>query len=472
MFPDTTSAGTGLQKLPGMVVSVKHEFVATISIGTPEQRLRCLLDFRSSGLWIPSSRCRGCHGGNLFKAERSSTYTPKFKKGATGADGLQTATMEHDSFRLAGLLAGDTIRFGPGYKSEQSFVLVEEATLPSSRAWDAICGVGRALQPRRATFQGQNGVMALVPTAPGQASMVVGEVPAEALGTAATLVWVEAGPPVRSTEGRNGDSTIMEALPWTFKGGLQVKRPQAVTVQFTMDLGVPQAVLAPPQHYAVFVRSLLPNGAIKGGRCTFGHGRMVSCDCSVVQDTGLPPLRVHLNGHSFAVAVHKLFLPGHEVHDKTRCYLQVMPNGGIDVGSNENMNSRREDSHPERQIAIGEGLGKMPNGILNDLTVPEDMEKEPPGIEAWIDSVLNLVQPERMPQGSPASKDDVWVLGSLFLSNFVVAFDFDRSRFGLGHPAQKQQDKSAMPPEIAASLALQPQLQQFLNAVELKQPEA
>eukprot|EP00419_Tripos_fusus_P045044 CAMPEP_0172824544 /NCGR_PEP_ID=MMETSP1075-20121228/18082_1 /TAXON_ID=2916 /ORGANISM="Ceratium fusus, Strain PA161109" /LENGTH=60 /DNA_ID=CAMNT_0013665847 /DNA_START=34 /DNA_END=213 /DNA_ORIENTATION=+ len=37
VFPDTTSAGTGLQKLPGMVVSVKHEFVATISIGTPEQ---------------------------------------------------------------------------------------------------------------------------------------------------------------------------------------------------------------------------------------------------------------------------------------------------------------------------------------------------------------------------------------------------------------------------------------------------
>lgn len=446
---------------------MNHELVATISIGTPEQQLRCLLDFHSSGLWIPSSRCQGCHGGHIFSADQSSTYTPEFKRDASGAHELQTVQMVHDSFRLGGLLARDTIRFSPRYKSEQSFVLIEEATLPSDRAWDGICGVGRASQPRQATFQGQNGraFMSLLPTALGQASIVVGEVPAGAVSPTATLAWVETGPPARGAGGSNSDGTIMEALPWTFKGGLRVRKPEAVNVHFTVDLGVPQAVLAPPRHYADFVHSLLPNGSIEGGRCTFSRNGPVSCDCAVVQDTRLPPLRVYLNGSSFAMAVPKLFLPGRELHDRTRCYLQVMPKGGRDVESIENMNSRREDSPHKRKPAVEEGLGTLLNSILNDLVVSTDEEGDRAGIKA-MGNVLNLAQPERTPQVSPASEDDVWVLGSLFLSRFVVAFDFDRSRFGLGQPAQKQQDESALP--VSASLALQLQPQQFLNAVELK----
>lgn len=165
------------------------------------------------------------------------------------------------------------------------------------------------------------------------------------------------------------------------------------------------------------------------------------------------------------MAVPKLFLPGRELHDRTRCYLQVMPKGGRDVESIENMNSRREDSPHKRKPAVEEGLGTLLNSILNDLVVSTDEEGDRAGIKA-MGNVLNLAQPERTPQVSPASEDDVWVLGSLFLSRFVVAFDFDRSRFGLGQPAQKQQDESALP--VSASLALQLQPQQFLNAVELK----
>jgi len=372
--------------------------------------------------------------------------------------------MAHDSFRLAGLLARDMIRFGPRYTSEQSFVLIEEATLPSGRAWDGICGVGRALQPRQAPFQGRNGqaLMTLLPTAPGQASIVVGEVPAGALRTAATLAWVEAGPSARGAGGSNSDGTIMQALPWTFKGGLQVRRPEAVIVNFNVDFGVPQAVLAPPQHYDVFVRSLLPKGFMQDGRCTFGRSGSVSCDCALVQDTKLPPVRIHLSGHSFAVAVPKLFLPGQEEHDKIRCYLQVMPKGSSDVGPIENMNSRGEDPHHKRQPATEEGLSKLINGFSNNL-VASDEEKDRPGSEALRGTFLNRAQSVRTPQTSPTSEDNIWVLGSLFLSHFVVALDFDRSRFGLGQPAQKRPDESAMPPETAASLA-----QQFLYAVELK----
>mmetsp|Transcript_89719 Transcript_89719/g.262299 ORF Transcript_89719/g.262299 Transcript_89719/m.262299 type:complete len:105 (-) Transcript_89719:78-392(-) len=38
----------------------------------------------------------------------------------------------------------------------------------------------------------------------------------------------------------------------------------------------------------------------------------------------------------------------------------------------------------------------------------------------------------------PAQDDELWMLGGVFLEHFVLAFDFDHGRLGLGEPAGRR----------------------------------
>merc|ERR1719159_1373299 len=61
-------------------ISHKHAQIAEISLGSPGQKMRCLIDSGSSDLWVPSKRCEHCENHNYFDADASSTFDPVMKR--------------------------------------------------------------------------------------------------------------------------------------------------------------------------------------------------------------------------------------------------------------------------------------------------------------------------------------------------------------------------------------------------------
>jgi len=116
--------------------------VVEISLGTPSQRLRCLLDTSSADIWVPSKRCSGCAaGGQTFDADKSTTFSPQL------TDGRPTPVeMTYDGSRFYGYEAQETLSLGDLELKNQTFVIVEETDLWEGRAdspgWDAVCGLG------------------------------------------------------------------------------------------------------------------------------------------------------------------------------------------------------------------------------------------------------------------------------------------------------------------------------------------
>jgi len=318
--------GNVSRKLLRTTVSRNHVLVASISVGSPPQELRCLLDSGSAEIWVPSRRCERCGGVHSLDVATSSSFQPDVLETTKGRK-PRMVKMTYGTGQILGVAAREAVRLGSWSVDNQSFILVEDASLPSHLSWDGICGlawsplavVGRPLY-QRVQDQGHPALLSLVPaTRGGSPSLALGKLPSAAMRPG-TLAWAPAEPLEGAREG--GRRSF-----WVTSGGVVVgvQRPQSA--RFLVDTGTNQVLLVPPQHFEAFLRSLLPIETLRR-QCGVDAqaGGLFICECSVRSES-LAPLQVHLGGRAFSLPMADMFRRvvakdgGEDL-----CLLEVQPN--------------------------------------------------------------------------------------------------------------------------------------------------
>lgn len=307
----------------------EHMFIADISVGTPPQTMKCLLDSGTADIWIPSRRCRSCEQGHHFHADKSETFMPAVARTDQGLMPVPVR-MDYKSGEVVGFLVQDTIGLGWVEVKNQSFLIVEEAKLPDHREWDGICGLGwhrmaaegtgqplyRHFQPMHHNMQQRADVkpiFSLVPAPDRQAYIVVGEVP-EAAMKEGTLAWLQAEP-------------LVEGSPksfWAVQGTIQARDRDEMRARFVVDTASP-FLFAPRDLFPSFVRALLPEGHFDQ-LCGAdpNAGSLVVCSC----DDGLDAeVWVNLGDSGFRLGSDKLFkrVPDNGGGEDL-CLLAIQPN--------------------------------------------------------------------------------------------------------------------------------------------------
>lgn len=346
----------------GVQISRQHAQIAEIALGTPPQRLRCLLDSGSSDLWMPSKHCSHCQYDTLkFDADASTTFAPIMQQTPLGPK-PRAVKITYGSGQVVGYAVQDTLRFGSLVIPSQPFLIVEDAALPSGRQWDGICGLGwLALAQVRPTLYeniqrlGQPASFDIVPAAAAsaypsaggqdEAHLLLGGVPATAYRPG-TLAWAQA----ETFHGGPGEPRSF----WMVSGGLQVNRPEPVQARFLVDTGTNQVLLVPAMYYQTFIRSLIPSAAFDS-HCGNDPRAGVVCDCSLRQQPGLNPLRITLGGRAFALPVSMMFVEQPATEGGVLCLLTVQPNSPM--GGASTMGS-----------GIGGVLGQLLGGLFGSGT--------------------------------------------------------------------------------------------------------
>jgi len=236
--------------------------------------------------------------------------------------------MTYGTGEILGVAAHDALELGSSWMvRNQSFIIVEDAELPVHLSWDGICGLAwRRLavagEPvyQRFQEQGRKALFSLVPsTLHSGPQMVLGEVPLLAMQPG-TLAWAKAEP----LEAVDADA---KHSFWVTSGGVGLGVSQPTPARFLVDTGTNQVLLVPPNHFALFMRALLPMDLIyEHCGVDTNAGGLFICDCSVAT-AGLPPLRVHLGDHIFEIPAPEMFRQV-TAKDGGRdlCLLEVQPN--------------------------------------------------------------------------------------------------------------------------------------------------
>merc|ERR1719336_2729610 len=131
----------GARQMPGVVPTTltrNYALVTDIYLGTPPQKLSCLLDTGSSDLWVPSMRCQACDTPNLFNADASQTFRPLYDSYGQPV----STSITYGSGTITGYYVHDSLTFGSVNVPDQSLIIVEDAHLPQTNSWDGICGLG------------------------------------------------------------------------------------------------------------------------------------------------------------------------------------------------------------------------------------------------------------------------------------------------------------------------------------------
>jgi len=380
----------GSGDLMDTVVSREHVLVTEIALGTPPQKMRCLLDTGSADLWVPSKKCDSCKNKVKFDANKSSTFAPQLQGGNP-----RQVKAAYGHGQVVGYAVQDTLAFGLTQVPNQSFIIVEEAELPEGRGWDGICGLGwkgiaQAGKPlyERLQEQGQKAIFALVPSGDGKASLEVGEIPATAYQED-TLVWSE----VEKIDSSNGAHGSEQSF-WVTSGGVAITKSDPTPVRFLVDTGTNQVLLVPPKHYPSFMQSLLPEKTF-GRLCGKDEmmGGMVVCECSIMKDVEVKPLRIYLGNHSFSLTARELFtkVPSKDGGEEL-CLLQVQPSplgftsllggllGGLLIG----------DTHHHTRGGPPGLLGGMAKGLELDGLGPAGLLGEMLNATSSNDELFNM----------------------------------------------------------------------------------
>jgi len=424
-------------------VSRHYAIVTSITIGTPPQKLNCMLDSGSSELWVPSKLCSTCKSEHYFQANESSTFTPEMIRTWTGLRPKEVK-VTYGSGQIVGHMVRDTLGFGPYQIQHKSFIMVEDAALPP-RTWDGICGLGWAELSKngpplykRIQESGHPGIIALVPTVrsptgPSQAHLVIGQVP-EASMKPGTLVWAKAEPLVLQAGafGRSNPIATKHSF-WVVSGGVAITKSTPRPTRFLVDTGTDQVLLVPPQHYRSLVFSLLPAGSERMCSTDAAAGGLVVCDCKITQSK-LPPLRINLgggDGRDFVLTLAELFRPIPVKGGGAMCLLQIRPNVMM-------VPSKPVPAPGVDKGGIGGFLGHLLGGLTGRPTPRAQPAPPPARLAPYPLPIFGLNEPSQAQAARRLQlmdpKSDLWVLGGVFLERFVTVFDYDGARIGFAEP--------------------------------------
>lgn len=123
-YPETTYSGDGVRfsnrKSHRVPLSnyLNAQYYTDISLGTPAQTFKVILDTGSSNLWVPSSNCKSlaCFLHHRYSSSASSTYK---------ANGTEFSIV-YGSGSLAGYISEDTLRIGELVIPKQGFAEATE----------------------------------------------------------------------------------------------------------------------------------------------------------------------------------------------------------------------------------------------------------------------------------------------------------------------------------------------------------
>lgn len=392
---------------PGIAGSARpprtHEFVSTISLGTPPQKLTCLVDTSVSGLWVmPASGCSGCAGRGRFEVNRSSTFS-----GMTSTEVRAPRYLGDDSNGpdVWGLPFEDLLGVGPMELPGQGLNLLTSAPSQAHTTkgvdWDSVCGLAWPREEEAAQLRapslalnmmrtGGHAVFTLAPGLGDRSYVVAGDVP-QTIYKQGTLVWEEL-------------EVSNETRPfWVVPGQAQLGGERSHEARFLVDTGT-SFIYVPP---AVLYKDLDLGGAISSG-CGLdpAAGNLLVCDCSVwdILKQAQIALTIDVAGRRFTLDAASLFekVPASDGEDMCLSLLQPSQVRGASARSVELVEN-----------VAGGGRREHRGGSAAAL-VAEDHA----GVRA--DAAENL-----------------WVLGGAFLERFVVVLDFENRRLGVAEPMSK-----------------------------------
>jgi hypothetical protein len=331
--PITSTTTTTRMLLMDIDESRMSEMIVILYVGTPPQRIRCLLDSGSSDLWIPSRRCPSCEDSNAFSADRSTTFWPEFHETPRGSM-PRAIQITYTSGAIAGYAAQETVTFDSVTVENQSFIIVEAEQMAQDIIFDGILGLGWSGLAhwgtplyQRLRERGVEPVFTLVPSGvptgfPSSVQSRTDSVPRLVLGQVPELPGVVSHAWVSAENATSKDGESFKKY-WLVSGSVGVDQ-EFSPATFLVDTGTNLALLVPKEAYTKLVGQLLPQDRFSQTCAYFTKG--ITCSCSMLAKATLPPVSISLGGHSFTLDKHTLF---HRFRTEN-CQLQIQPQFGSD----------------------------------------------------------------------------------------------------------------------------------------------
>lgn len=483
-----------VEALRDLQVPRHHLFSAPLLVGSPPQRLSCLLDTGTADLWLPSKRCTSCDSARRFHAERSTSFMPAVVHDHWGLKPVPVQ-VSYGSGSIDGFLAQDHVSIAQHKFPNQSFIIVEEEDLPRHRDWDGVCGLGwrqltdAGLPLYRNKKVDEEVVFSLVPGfRDGSSTLLsVGDIPHDQIKLD-TLAWA----PVESLESGKHRSY------WIASAGVEFMSDSAVKARILLDTASAY-LLAPRKHYRNMLRLLLPGNSFDDS-CGMDEsaGNLVVCDCEATLDSvhmGSSAISVQFGGRKYSIGVNQLFKRVPDKNGGTLCLLMIQQSPltakeedpfnivanllsqGLQEAGKAHPHVKNEPVLPPfpfqglapvvegKEASGGAGQNPLqtaeeveeieevkPNGTLCTTTLVwagkhlkrNSTSCQPPGAvsgrrlngyplkRGWQPQQIEMTALPLDP--APEPLEDVWVLGGAFLDHFAVFLDFEHRRLGLAEP--------------------------------------
>jgi len=263
------------------------QYSGIISMGTPPQTVRVLLDTGSSDLWLSSV---------AFDSSRSAVITSGGR-----------VSIQYGQGCVSGDVLLSNVSIGGVEVESQGFLVPDAESGMDSVAADGVLGLalpglshtGETIL-QRMNEQAHISVFCFYLTGTLEGSYVAFGHPNSAWYAKHTVVW----------------TPVVGNMWWAIEGSISVGGIDLAGGTFLLDSGT-SYLAAPPDVFGRLVEAVLPHGALKQCQPQSSNGILI-CPCEAAMNAR--PLEVHIEGAIFPIGASDILLP----FAPGRCVLQIM----------------------------------------------------------------------------------------------------------------------------------------------------